>query len=256
MKIVLVQFDIVWENRDSNLKRIEALLSDLPAGTDLIILPEMFNTGFSMNPAELSERPGSVTFKWMEEMAKRFDSAICGSYIVEESGRYYNRWIFVSERNEVVVYDKRHLFSPGGENRLFTAGHERVVFSYRGLRILPTVCYDLRFPVWLRNRNDYDLMINSSNWPAPRQDVWNTLLRARAIENQCYVAGVNRLGTDGEGIRYEGESAIVGPKCEILARGTADTSSLICSEISAEELSSFREKFPVLNDADDFVINI
>jgi omega-amidase len=256
MKIALVQFDIAWENRKVNLKKIESMLSDCPSGTDLVILPEMFNTGFSMNPAGLSEKPGSLTYKWMEEMAVRLNAAICGSYIVEQSGSYFNRWVFVSENKELVIYDKRHLFSPGGEDRLFTQGNARIVFQYRGLRILPTVCYDLRFPVWMRNRNDYDLLINSSNWPAPRQDVWKTLLKARAIENQCYVAGVNRTGIDGAGIKYSGESAILGPKGEILSAGGEDTECIVFSEINEEELSDFREKFPVLNDADDFTINI
>ncbi|HOW10260.1 MAG TPA: amidohydrolase [Bacteroidales bacterium] len=255
MKTALVQFDIAWENKSVNFRKVESLISECRKNIDLIILPEMFNTGFSMNPAELSEKPGSETFVWMRRMACESNAAICGSYIVEDGGTYHNRWTFVSPENEVYFYDKRHLFSPGGEDRLFTKGRERVVFTYKGFRICPNICYDLRFPVWSRNRNDYDLLINSANWPTRRQDVWNILLKARAIENQCYVAGVNRTGIDGSGIKYTGESVILGPGGETIASDTSGNEGIIYGEISQSELSDFRRKFPVLNDGDDFTIN-
>lgn len=255
MKTALIQFEIAWEDKSVNFRKIESLISAFPKRIDLIILPEMFNTGFSMNPAELSEKPGSETFVWMQRIADESNAAVCGSYIVEEDGSYYNRWIFVSPENEMYIYDKRHLFSPGGEDSLFEMGRERVIFTYKGFRICPNICYDLRFPVWSRNRNDYDLLINSANWPAPRQDVWNTLLKARAIENQCYVAGVNRTGIDGAGIKYAGGSVMLGPSGETIASGIISDEGIIFSEISYSELSDFRRKFPVLNDGDDFTIN-
>jgi len=230
------------------------MISSISNGTDLVILPEMFNTGFSMNPAELAESPQSVTLDWMKDIAAKFNSGICGSYIVSENSNFYNRWIFVPPDGEVLIYDKRHLFSMSGEEALFTRGEKRIVFNFRGIRICPNVCYDLRFPVWSRNRNDYDLLINSANWPESRKDVWITLLKARALENQCFVAGVNRVGIDGAGIRYCGDSMILGPKGELIAEGRQNEECIISGEISIGELSDFRRKFPVLKDGDDFTI--
>jgi omega-amidase len=165
-----------------------------------------------------------------------------------------NRWVFVTPRNECWYYNKRHLFSIADENQFLTAGKDRLVFSFRGLRISPYICYDLRFPVWSRNRNDYDLAIYSANWPENRISAWNTLIKARAIENQCYVAAVNRIGTDGGGIKYCGDSMIVDPGGEIIASANRDVESSFTCEISLTELNDFRNKFPVLNDADDFSI--
>ncbi len=187
-------------------------------------------------------------------MAGKQFSGMCGSYIVFADNQYFNRWIFVSPGGETWSYDKRHLFSPGGEDKLFTPGKERIVFSFRGMRICPIICYDLRFPVWSRNRNDYDLLINSSNWPESRRDVWITLLRARALENQSYVAGVNRIGVDGEGIKYCGDSMIIGPKGETIGSGRQNKECIVSGDISLPDLADFREKFPVLNDADQFTI--
>lgn len=254
MKITLIQQDILWENKLRNLEKLGKLISEIPAETDLVILPEMFNTGFSMKPAELAENFRSETFEWMQGIAVKSNIGICGSFIISENGNFYNRWIFVSSEGDVWSYDKRHLFIITGEERLFTRGENRVVFNYKGLRICPNVCYDLRFPVWSRNRNDYDLLINSSNWPESRRDVWMTLLKARALENQCYVAGVNRTGIDGTGIKYCGDSMILGPKGEIIAEGKQNEESLVSGDISIDELSDFRKKFPVLDDSDDFTI--
>jgi omega-amidase len=254
MKLTLIQTDIIWENKHKNLERIGELISAIPADTDIVILPEMFNTGFSMNPHDLSETPGSDTFEWMMGISGKYNFGVCGSYIISDNRHYYNRWIFVSPEKEIWRYDKRHLFSPGDEDKLFTHGSERVVFSFRGLRIYPNICFDLRFPVWSRNRNDYDILINSANWPESRRDVWLTLLKARALENQCFVAGVNRIGIDGTGVKYCGDSMILGPKGEIIADGGKNKECLISGEISIKELENFRKKFPVLNDGDDFTI--
>ena len=255
MKFTLIQTHIIWEDKVRNLERIGEMISSIPGGTDLVILPEMFNTGFSMNPAELAEPPESVTSDWMHDMAAKYNSAICGSYIVSENSNFYNRWIFVSPDGEISIYDKRHLFSISGEEALFTRGEKRVVFNFKGIRICPNVCYDLRFPVWSRNRNDYDLLINSANWPESRRDVWITLLKARALENQCFVAGVNRIGIDGAGIRYCGDSMILGPKGELVTEGKQNEESIVSGDISFDELADFRRKFPVWKDGDNFTIN-
>lgn len=256
IKLTLIQPDIIWENKSGNLERLGDMISTIPAGTDIIILPEMFNTGFSVDQGDLSEPSCSETYNWMQSIARKQNCGVCGSYIVSENGNFYNRWIFVSPDNETWKYDKRHLFSLSGEDKMFTRGRERIVFNFRGMRICPNVCYDLRFPVWSRNCNDYDLLINSSNWPESRRDVWITLLKARALENQCFVAGVNRIGIDGTGIKYCGDSMILDPKGEIIAEGKQDQEGLISGDISIHELLVFRKKFPVLNDGDDFTINL
>jgi predicted amidohydrolase len=256
MKITLIQPDIIWENKIKNLEKMEEFISSTPADTEILLLPEMFNTGFSMNPGELSETPGSVTHEWMWSIAKKYCFGICGSYIIKEDNHFFNRWIFVSPESEIWSYDKRHLFNLSGEDKLFTPGMKRIVFKFRGLRICPNICYDLRFPVWSRIQNDYDLLINSANWPESRREVWITLLKARALENQCYVAGVNRIGIDGTGIKYSGDSMILGPKGEIIASGTQGKACLVSGDISLNDLSDFRKKFPFLDAADEFTIKI
>lgn len=255
MIISIIQADLIWEAKSENLQRLEELISTVRSGTDIVILPEMFNSGFTMNAAAVAEIPGSVTFGWMRGISRKMDLGICGSYIMEKTGSFFNTFVFVSPEGEMYSYDKRHLFSPGKENKHFTPGKERVVFRFRGVRICPTICYDLRFPVWSRNRNDYDLLINCANWPEGRKDVWATLLRARAIENQCYVAGANRIGIDGAGIGYCGESMITGPRGEILASGSLNTECVISAEISLIDLQGFRKKFPVWKDADKFEVH-
>jgi predicted amidohydrolase len=256
MKITIIQPDIIWEDKSRNLNKLEELISATPADTEIVILPEMFNTGFSLHPDKLSEPPRAETMEWMQSLAEKNRYAICGSYIVKEDSQFFNRWIFVSPENEIWSYDKRHLFSPGGEDKLFTKGSNRIVFNFRGLRICPNICYDLRFPVWSRIQNDYDLLINSANWPESRREVWEILLKARAIENQCYVAGVNRTGIDGAGIKYCGDSMILGPRGEIIGSAEPYSECLITGDISLADLSDFRKKFPALNDADNFIIEI
>jgi omega-amidase len=255
MTITLIQADLYWENKGKNLKNLEHIILGSSPDSDLIILPEMFNTGFSMNTLDMAEQEYSYTYEWMANIAAKYNSGVCGSYIIHEDNKYFNRWIFVSPEKEMHKYDKRHLFSLSNENIHYTAGNKRTVFNYRGVRICPIICYDLRFPVWSRNRNDYDLLINSANWPESRRNVWITLLKARAIENQCYVAGVNRIGTDGTGIKYCGDSIIVNPKGEIIASDINNKECTVSSEISMPELADFRQKFPVLKDAENFTIS-
>ena len=256
MKISVVQPDIIWENKSLNFQNLSELITPLFNSTDIVILPEMFNTGFSMNPAELAEDPDGETLRWMKNLSETGNFGICGSYIVKEESSFFNRWVFVSQGNSVYKYDKRHLFSMGGEKNLFTAGRSRLSFIFRDVKISAYICYDLRFPVWSRNQERSDLIIYSANWPESRRNVWKTLLCARAIENQCYVAGSNRIGTDGALIKYCGESVIADPRGEIMVLAEPNESSVISSEISIDELHSFRLKFPVTEDADDFSINI
>jgi omega-amidase len=256
MKISIIQSDLIWEDKHRNFANLEKMIIPLYNRTDIIILPEMFSSGFSMNTGQLSESPDSETFCWMRDIALKGNFGICGSYIVKDNNKFFNRWVFVSPKNETWYYDKRHLFSMGDENNFFSAGRSSLVFSFRGLRISPYICYDLRFPVWSRNREKYDLMIYAANWPESRIEVWNTLLKARAIENQCYVAGANRLGIDGKGITYCGESVILGPRGQVIASANRNEETTITGEISMTELYDFRKKFPVLDDADDFTISI
>lgn len=255
MKISVIQSDIIWENKDLNFQNLSELVIPLFNNTDIVILPEMFNTGYSMNPGMLAEDPDGETFRWMKDLSDRGNFGICGSYMVKEGTSFFNRWIFISRGNPVYKYDKRHLFTMGGEKNLFTAGRSRLNFIFRDVKISAYICYDLRFPVWSRNQEKSDLIIYSANWPESRRKVWKTLLCARAIENQCYVAGSNRTGTDGESIKYCGESMIVDPRGELMVLAEANESSVISSEISIDELNSFRLKFPVTEDADDFSIN-
>lgn len=254
MRVAIIQFDISWEDKQSNFKSLEKLILPLSGKTDLIVLPEMFNTGFSMNPDKLCEHPHSETFTWMKNLSDKGNFAVCGSYIVKEAGKTYNRFVLVAPGTETISYDKRHLFSMGNEDKYFSKGMRQEVFSYMGFRIMPIICYDLRFPVWSRNKNDYDLLICVANWPESRREVWNTLLKARAIENQCYVTGANRVGIDGTGIKYCGDSVILNPRGETLQEGITNTDSVITADLSLSELNEFREKFPAWKDADDFSI--
>jgi omega-amidase len=254
LKISVIQPDLLWEDKIRNLAGIERLIS-MTGETDLVILPEMFTTGFSVTPEHLYESPGSHTFDWMMSLSEKNNFAICGSYIIKDKNRFHNRWVFVTPEKQSWHYDKRHLFRMGDEEKAYTPGKKRITIKFRSVRILPSICYDLRFPVWSRNRNDYDLLVNSSNWPLSRRDVWITLMRARAIENQCFVAGANRVGTDGKGIKYCGDSMIINPYGEIIASGKYGMECAVTAEISPEELSAFRKKFPVSKDADNFTLH-
>jgi omega-amidase len=255
MKISVIQPELIWEDKSRNFQNLSRIITPLYNKTDIVVLPEMFNTGFSMHAGQLSESPNGETTAWMKSIAQQGNFGLCGSFIVKENKNFFNRWIFVSPDTEVYHYDKRHLFGMGGEDKLFTAGKSRLNFTFRGAKITPYICYDLRFPVWCRNREESDLIIYSANWPESRKNVWTTLLKARAIENQCYVAGSNRTGTDGCGVKHCGDSMIINPRGEIIVSAGSVNDSTVSAEISLPELSAFRKKFPVIDDADDFIIN-
>ncbi|MFO8235944.1 MAG: amidohydrolase [Bacteroidales bacterium] len=256
MKVSIVQTDIAWENSDKNLEELSEKLKFLKQETDLIVLPEMFTTGFSMNPEKLAENPNGITQQWMKNISKELHTAVLGSLIIKEKGNYYNRLICQLPDSKYYTYDKRHLFRMGEENDHYTAGKEKVIFKYKGWRIRPLICYDLRFPVWSRNRNDYDMLVYVANWPESRNHVWKNLLIARALENQVYVVGVNRIGTDGQQLSYSGDSMIIDPKGNLLSETVPYKQFIDTKELSLESLNAFRKKFPVANDADDFELKI
>lgn len=248
MKVIILQRDIEWANPVLNVQRAEEAI-DRNAGADLYVLPEMFSTGFCTQPEGIAESSNSDTLKWMQRKAAEIDAAIAGSVAVEQDGKFYNRFYFVKPDRSVTYYDKKHLFTYGGEHLRFTAGEERVVVEWRGVRILLEICYDLRFPIWARNRGDYDMILYVASWPTPRVAAWSALLVARAIENQCYVAGVNRVGTD-PACEYCGGSVIIDPYGKTIAACADNTECEAMAEVDMKALEAFREKFPVLKDAD------
>ena len=248
MKITILQRDIVWANPQENVQRADAAIDAQP-GADLYVLPEMFSTGFCTEPKDIAESDYSETLQWMLQKAKAVDAAVAGSVAICKDGKYYNRFYFVKPDGSVEHYDKKHLFTYGGEHKRFTAGERRVVVEFRGVRFLMEVCYDLRFPVWARNRGDYDAILYVASWPTSRVEAWSTLLRARAIENQCYVVGVNRVGDD-PACNYCGGSAIIDAYGRTMAECERNRECEVSAEIDMEKLQAFREKFPVLNDAD------
>ncbi|WP_432696766.1 amidohydrolase [Marinobacterium sp. YM272] len=252
MRVTLVQSALEWEAPDVNRRHFSSRFDALAGNTDLIILPEMFTSGFSMAPERVAETPEGPTLAWMRAEAKRTGAAICGSLAVSTESGFVNRFLWVEPDGQQQFYDKRHLFRMGEEPEHYVAGNQRPIIEYRGWRVLPIVCYDLRFPVWCRNRNDYDLMICVANWPAPRRHVWRTLLMARAMENQCYVAGVNRIGRDGLGLDYAGDSLLLDFKGESLNQRDDGDAWLETRLLDAGALCSFRERFPAWKDADEF----
>ena len=247
-----IQSDLVWENIDSNLNMFSEKLKLISKDTDIVILPEMFTTGFSMNSLQLAESMNGKSVNWMKEQAKKQNKIIIGSVIIKENKNYYNRCITMFPNGEYFTYDKGHLFRMEKEHEDFTKGKTKTIFKHNGWRICTLICYDLRFPVWSRNKNDYDLMIYIASWPESRREVWNTLLKARAIENQSYVIGVNRIGKDGEGITYSGDTVIIDPKGRIIQKAKDYQEEIINADLSLSELNQFREKFPVFLDADEF----
>lgn len=240
--------DIAWGDCQGNVRRADAMIDNAPEA-DLYILPEMFSTGFAADPEGMAESEKGKTVEWMRRKAVAKDAAIAGSLAIRSGGRYFNRLYFVKPDGEVTTYDKRHLFSYAGENLHYTRGEERVIVEWRSVRIMLQVCYDLRFPVFSRNHGDYDMIIYVASWPTSRIKVWDTLLHARALENQCYVAGVNRVGRDPN-CAYCGNSLIISPYGEDLAVCGSGEESAKMAEIEMEMLRSFRKKFPVIDDAD------
>lgn len=257
MRISIVQTDICWENKTANLQLVQQQLQVLSGHTDLVVFPEMFSTGFSMQARTLAEPTEGPTLTTLKEWAAYYRLAIAGSYLATDSSSttYYNRAFFLTPDGDDYYYDKRHLFSMGDENKYFTPGNQRPIIHYHGWNICLLICYDLRFPVWSRNtHNAYDLLLYVANWPAARRRAWDTLLSARAIENLAYVGGVNRTGTDGNQLLYNGGSAVYSPKGEQLISIPDSTIAAATIELSLDELQRIRQKFPAWKDADPFEI--
>ncbi|HEV7349385.1 amidohydrolase [Telluribacter sp.] len=253
LAVALLQANLYWEDTTANLAMLEEQIAALSEPADVLVLPEMFSTGFSMNAARVAEAMNVTTTRWMKQMAAKTGALVVGSFAVKEEGKYYNRLLCVRPDGTYQAYDKRHLFRMGQEHDTYTAGTQRLVVEWKGWRICPLVCYDLRFPVWSRNSQaaPYDLLLYVANWPARRTYAWHTLLRARAIENQCYVAGVNRVGADGNGIEHLGGSQLIDFLGEpITDLGEAEAAKVV--NIEKAPLVTYREKFPAYLDADSF----
>ena len=264
MNITLLQANLYWHDPVANQAMLEERIFNLDEPTDLIVLPEMFTTGFTMDARAVAEPMNLTTFRWLKQMAAQTGAIVTGSYVVKEAGQFFNRLIWMQPDGQFDTYDKRHLFRMAGEDAIYTAGTQRLVKEWKGWRICPLICYDLRFPVWSRNAPvsagfspstnfDYDLLLYVANWPAARRNAWNVLLQARAIENLSYVVGVNRVGTDGNGHLYSGDSAVIDFKGDVLFR-QADLEVVHHQTLSLNELRAFREKFPANRDADGFTL--
>ncbi|QQL51134.1 amidohydrolase [Mucilaginibacter ginkgonis] len=254
LKITTFQGYLFWENTDKNLQNISLKLSSIREKTDLIILPEMFTTGFSMNAAELAETMDGKTISWMKETARKYDTVITGSVIISENGKYYNRLIWMRPDGSFETYDKKHLFTLAKEENTYTAGNKRLIVDLNGWRICPVVCYDLRFPVWLNNVDEvYDLLIVVANWPERRSHHWRSLITARAIENQAYVIGLNRVGHDGHEVYHSGDSSCIDPLGNVVYY-KRDEEDLYTFTISLDEVEKTRQSLPFLKDADHFTL--
>ncbi len=251
LKITVIQPDIVWEDIHANLAKYSTMVAKTEQ-TDLIILPEMFTTGFSMSPEKLKETVEGKSVNWMKKLAGDKNASVVGSLIIEEKGKIFNRFVWVFPDGHIQTYDKRHLFSMGEEHNHYAKGNEKLIVEYKGWKLCPLICYDLRFPVWSRNTENYDVLIYVANWPAVRHHVWKSLLVARAIENQSYCIGVNRVGMDGKGIEYAGDSALISPRG--LSHFIGNSELIQTFEISFSEIQEFREKFPAYKDRDQFSI--
>lgn len=261
LTISTIQTRLFWEDKNANLEMLGEKISGLREKTECIILPEMFSTGFTMNAAELAESMDGATVQWMKEVSAQNRVIVTGSVIIEDEGHYYNRLLWVMPNGEIGSYDKRHLFAYANEDKNFQPGSKRLIASVKGWKINLQVCYDLRFPVWARQsanhvghaEPEYDILIYVANWPERRSHAWKTLLCARAIENQCYVIGVNRVGKDGNDINYSGNSLIIDPLGEVLYH-MADEEDIFTITLQKEKLTEARAKFPFFKDADVFRI--
>ena len=260
LKITIVQTSPVWEDVDANISLFSQKLENIePSSTDLIVLPEMFNTGFTINAAKVAEPVNGKTTEWLAKMAAQKNCVVTGSLVIKDEGNYYNRLIWMQPDGKYQVYDKRHLFRMDSENKIFASGNTRLVVNLAGWRICPFICYDLRFPVWSRQPQTpegafYDCLIYVASWPDRRSYAWRQLLIARAIENQAYVAGVCRIGKDGNGVEHAGHSVVLNPKGEPLSNTKPNAESIETVTISYRELEDFRKEFPVGLDADKFRI--
>jgi predicted amidohydrolase len=254
LNVTLVQTELHWERIDANLEMFDAQIGAVPASSDLIILPEMFSTGFSMAADQFAEPMSGKAVTWMQHKARTLNTALTGSLMIRQTENYYNRLVWTNPDGALITYDKKHLFRYAGEHDVYTPGEKLVTIDLKGWRIRPFICYDLRFPIWCRSLQPiYDLAIFVANWPAKRSAHWHQLLVARAIENQCFVVGVNRVGTDGKGFSYDGDSAVISPRGEVLYHA-GDKAGIYTATLSYKLLQDYRNTFPAWKDADSDLI--
>lgn len=251
MKVALIQSLLVWENPQANRNNFEEKINAISEIVDLIVLPEMFTTGFTMNPIKVAETMQGKTILWLQSLAKAKNSAITGSLIIKENNNFYNRLVFVFPSGEMEFYDKRHLFTLAGEDKVYTSGKEKLIVEYLGWKICPLVCYDLRFPVFARNVEEYDALLYVANWPKPRINAWDILLQARSVENMCYTIGVNRIGLDASNFEYVGHSQAVDFLGNYILEPRV-TEGVFIVELNKEKLLDTRNKLGFLNDRDSF----
>lgn len=254
LKIALLQSDLVWENPEQNRQNFAEKIKQINEPIDIIVLPEMFTSGFTMHPEHVFETMTGKTIVWMNEIAKRSNSAICGSLVISENGNYYNRFVFVSSDGKLAYYDKRHTFTLAGESKVYKAGSERLIIDYKGWKIHPLVCYDLRFPVWARNTDNYDVVMYVANWPKPRINAWDALLKARAIENMSYCIGVNRVGFDINNYEYPGHSAVYDGLGEQISNIKPNKEQIEIVTLNKIHLEAIRQKLKFLDDRDAFTL--
>lgn len=260
LNVAYIQANLRWQNKQANLEHFSQLLKKVPVGTDLVLFPETFNTAFPVDPKVFAETTDGPTIQWIKQKAHELNAVICGTLLLEVDGHYHNSLVWMRPDGSYELYHKRHTFSMGGENQLVERGSESLIIELNEWRIKPMVCYDIRFPIWSRNhyrdgQYEYDLGIYLANFPSSRIFVWDTLLMARAIENQAYFIGVNRIGDDPEGIHYSGDSQVINPKGEVISMIRSDAEAVASCTLNHERLQSFREKFPVGKDWDSFTIN-
>ncbi|MCF7568410.1 amidohydrolase [Sabulilitoribacter arenilitoris] len=252
LKIALVQSDLVWEAPELNRKILLSKIEAISEQVDIIILPEMFTTGFTMHAKEVAETMQGKTVEWMKSIALKYNTAITGSIIISENNTYYNRLLFVEPSGKIAIYNKRHTFTLVREGKVFTAGTEKVIIAYKGWKICPQICYDLRFPVWARNTEDYDVLMYVANWPKPRVSAWDALLRARAIENMSYCIGVNRVGIDGVNSEYSGHSAVYDVLGNLVTSFTPNKEQIEIVTLEKKHITAYRNKLKFLDDRDLF----
>lgn len=257
LNITFIQTHLQWEDVDKNLNHFSEKLDQINEPTDIIVLPEMFTTGFTMNPNVMAEEHGGKTLQWMMQKAKEKNCILTGSVSIKDGNTFHNRLYWVMPDGTFKHYDKRHLFQMGNEHQHYTAGTQKLIVDYKGWKICPLICYDLRFPVWSRNRKEetYDLLLYVANWPEVRSYPWKQLLIARAIENQSYVVGVNRIGDDGNNIAHSGDSAVINPRGEIISKPNTNQDVIETVSLSATYLKEFRKLFPVMMDGDEFTLS-
>ena len=255
LNIALIQADLVWENPTKNRENFTQKIESISSKKDLVVLPEMFTTGFTMNAKQFAEPMTGETVCWMQHLAKKTQAAIVGSLIILENNNFYNRLLFITPDGSIEYYNKRHSFSLVGENKVYTSGEKKLIITYKGWRICPLICYDLRFPVWARNTENYDVLLYVANWPKTRISAWDTLLKARAIENMCYSIGVNRVGTDGLKSEYPGHSAIYNVLGAEIAFCPNTKEGIEIVTLDKKHITAYRNKLNFLNDKDTFTIN-